>query len=443
MKQEFLNLLGIIALFLIANLTYSQTNPNPNSALDTLILDEMNEEHFPGVSTVIVKDNRVVWINSYGYSDIAKGTPVSDTTVFLLASVSKLFTATAAMQLSENNGIDLEDDINQHLPWILQIPSFPADTVTIRQLMTHTASIRDNEAAMLNYYGYPDPTITLGDCMERYFSTAGSDYSATANFLSNPPGSVFEYSNMATALNGYCVEQASGIPFDEYCNIHIFDKLCMNKTAWFFADIDSTVAAIPYHFSGGNYLPYPHYGFADYPNGQLRSTATDLAHFMIAFLNGGNFGSNSILSPSSINQMWTPQIPSLDPYQGLSWYQEVLFHNGGAAWLWGHNGGMDGVSADMYLDPINKIGICVLANGEGDALNICDGLYNYALTLNVSSGSTPHCLTTNITETSPNLSEKKLIGIIDLLGRLSPLKPNTPLVKIFSDGSTERVFIIE
>jgi CubicO group peptidase (beta-lactamase class C family) len=447
MKTKVLKILGIIVNILITvDNVNSQPNPNPNpsASIDAFILSEMNTERLPGASTVIVKDNKIVWIKSYGFADVANLIPVRDTTVFLLASVSKLFTGTAAMQLFENNVINLNDDVNQYLPWKLEIPEFLSNQITIKQLMTHTSSIQDNDAVMDTYYDYPDPSITLADCMERYFATSGIDYNPIANFLPNAPGTIYEYSNIATALNGYLVELASGMPFDKYCKTNIFDKLCMVKTSWFFSDFDSSHVARPYQYSGGNYIPYTHYGFADYPDGQLRSTVTDMANFMIAYLNGGTFGTNSLLSPSSINQMWTPQIPSLDAYQGLNWYQEEFFQTSGTTLLWGHNGGEQGASTDIYLDPVNKIGICVLTNGEGNALYICDELYDYALTLSSSSGITPGCLlSTGINEISSNSVEKKLIKIIDFTGRETKLKTNTPLIKIYSDGSVEKVFIFE
>jgi CubicO group peptidase (beta-lactamase class C family) len=412
MKKQILQIICVYILALISSITVlSQTNPNPNPAVDAFILNEMALERFPGVSAVIVKDGKIVWIQSYGFADVANAIPVEDTTMFMLASVSKLFTGTAAMQLSENNQIQLDDDVNQYLPWTLQIPGFPISSVTFRQLMTHSSSIKDNHAPMLTYYGYPDPTITLEDCMQRYFEPSGSDYSPTANFLPNTPGSVYEYSNMATALIGYLVQLASGMPFDQYCSQNIFSQLCMDKTSWFFADFDSTHVARPYQFSGGNYIPYAHYGYADYPNGQLRSNVKDLANFMIAYLNGGSFGTNSILSATSISQMWTEQIPSLDPTQGLSWYKEVIYHSSGTTMLWGHNGGGEGVSTEIYLDPVNKIGISVLTNGEGNAIYIIDELYNYALTLNPATGFIPDCITLSIAEVNPTQENEILITV--------------------------------
>jgi CubicO group peptidase (beta-lactamase class C family) len=219
---------------------------------------------------------------------------------------NRVQTATAIMQLMENNQLNLDDNINDHLPFSIQIPGFPNVPITFRQLMTHTSSIQDNYTFMDTYYNSPDPLLSLAECMSRYFPTNGEDYS-TANFLNNSPGTVYEYSNIATALNGYLVQLISGMPFNEYCSSEIFDKLCMNKTAWFMADYDSSHVARPYQYSAGNYIPYAHYGFADYPSGQLRSNVVDMANFMIAMMNSGNFGGNSILTSASVNAMLTVQ----------------------------------------------------------------------------------------------------------------------------------------
>ena len=427
-------------LFLAISLSYQsigQINPNPSGSVDALIQSEMNTEHFPGVSTIIVKDGEIVWIESYGYADVDNMVPVEDTTVFLLASMSKVFTGTASMQLFEQGLIDLDTDISSYLTWPLDIPGYESDSVTIRQLMTHTSSIEDGPAMDL-YYDYPDPTISLGDCIQRYFSMSGADYDPIDNFFDNAPGTTYNYSNMGTALNGFVTESVSGIPFDDFCEDNIFDPLCMKKTAWHFADFDSVHIARPYQYTGGNYVAYPHYGFADYPDGQLRSNSLDLGNFMIAYLNGGTLGTNSILNQLSINEMWTPQVPALDPTQGLNWYQEELFYNGGSSMLWGHNGGEDGVSTDMYLDPINNIGICVLTNGEGNAIYICDELYDYALSLNPVASINPECGGTNSIDTLTS-DNAEIVKIVDFMGREIDFQTNVPCIILYSDGSTERL----
>ena len=169
--QGYLKFTLFILIFINFQLFSLAQNPNPSTVLDAVILNEMSTRHFPGASTIIVKNGKIVWVESYGYADIANSLTVVDTTVFLLASVSKLFTGTAAMQLYESEIIDLDADVNNYLPWSVDVPNFTNDSITARQLMTHTASINDNWGVMSTYYGYPDPTISLSNCMENYFTT--------------------------------------------------------------------------------------------------------------------------------------------------------------------------------------------------------------------------------------------------------------------------------
>ena len=227
--QKYPYLIVLLVLFhACQQITFAQNpNPNPNTVLDSEILDEMSTQHFPGVSSIIVKNGKIVWVESYGYADIVNSISVEDNTVFLLASVSKLFTGTAALQVYEKGIIDIDRDVNNYLPWLVKVPNFTNDSITARQLMTHTSSIDDKWGVMSTFYDYPDPTIPLSSCMENYFTTSGSYYSATDNFLNQTPGSTYKYSNMGSALNGYLVEASSGIPFDDYCDENLFEQLCM------------------------------------------------------------------------------------------------------------------------------------------------------------------------------------------------------------------------
>ena len=367
-------------------------NPNPSASVDNYILDEMEAENAPGMSTLIVKGGEIVWLNHYGFADLENNVTVSDSTAFMLASISKVFTGTALMHLRQSGHINLDEDINNYLDFDIDIPNFETDSITFRMLMTHTASILDNDTPMDTYYSNGDPTISLSDVIQRYFSTSGSDYNTSLNFSNNAPGTAYEYSNMGTALAGYMVEAVSGMDFSEYCNTHIFDKLCMNTTSWYLADYDTNTVARPYQWSGNQYVPYAHYGFADYPDGQLRSTSLDLANFLLAYLQDGTFNGQELISSASINEMLALQIVPLDATQGLNWYlEDVFLSGGGTVSLWGHNGGESGVSTDMYIDRANNIGVAVISNGEGDNLNVVDELYNYALTLSPSGVGPPPC----------------------------------------------------
>ena len=367
-------------------------NPNPSPELDDYILAEMDYENLPGMSTLIVKGGEIVWVESYGMADIENDVPVSDNTAFLMASVSKLFMATAFMQLEEDGLIDLDEDINTYLPFDVFNPNYPNISITSRMLMTHTSSIADDWSSMDTHYTIGDPTITLGDYMEMYFSTSGVDYDAQNNFNNDLPGTDFDYSNMAADLAGYLVEVVSEELFSEYSNTHVFDELCMDNTSWYLSDFDTLNVARPYDWQGSQFDPYPHFGFPGYTSGLLRSNVLDLANFMIAYLQNGLFNNNQLLSEASINEMLTFQVPDIDDTQGINWYtEEIYLSGGGVVDLWGHNGGEGGSTTELYINPDNQIGIVVLSNGEGELLYVVDELYDYALSLTTSGVGNPSC----------------------------------------------------
>jgi len=367
-------------------------NPNPSPELDDYILAEMDYENLPGMSTLIVKGGEIVWVESYGMADIENNVPVTDYTAFLMASVSKLFMATAFMQLEEDGLIDLDEDVNIYLPFDVFNPNYPNISITSRMLMTHTSSIADDWSSMDTHYTIGDPTITLGDYMEMYFSTSGVDYDAQNNFNNDLPGTDFDYSNMAADLAGYLVEVVSEELFSEYSNTHVFDELCMDNTSWYLSDFDTLNVARPYDWQGSQFDPYPHFGFPGYTSGLLRSNVLDIANFMIAYLQNGLFNNNQLLSEASINEMLTFQVPDIDDTQGINWYtEEIYLSGGGVVDLWGHNGGEGGSTTELYINPDNQIGIVVLSNGEGELLYVVDELYDYALSLTTSGVGNPSC----------------------------------------------------
>ncbi|MEO1715276.1 MAG: serine hydrolase, partial [Bacteroidota bacterium] len=255
-----------------------------------------------------------------------------------------------------------------------------------------TASIRDNFGAMENYYAFGDPVLSLGEVMTRYFTVNGEDYNPNQNFYSAEPGTEYRYTNMGIALLGYLVEVISGTPFSDHTIQQQFEPLCMPDTRWYLSELDTNQIARPYATQGSSYQPIDHYSFADYPNGLLRSSVLDLAQWMVTYLEEGQLGNTEMLSPATIQSMWSPQIPTIEPSQGLVWYQEELFlDNGGSAFLWGHNGGEAGTSTDVYFDPDNDLALAILANGEGTNLFIADALYNYGLSLEATGNSSLSC----------------------------------------------------
>jgi CubicO group peptidase (beta-lactamase class C family) len=128
---------------------FAPTSPahvNLSSSLDSFIVAQMNSQHVAGLAACIVKSGRVVWNGNYGFADIARNKPVTDSTIFMLASISKTVTATALMQLYEAGRFQLDDSVNGHLPFAVRNPNFPSVPITFRMLLTHRSSIQDRSA---------------------------------------------------------------------------------------------------------------------------------------------------------------------------------------------------------------------------------------------------------------------------------------------------------
>ena len=154
--------------------------------------------------------------------------PVTPETLFLIGSVSKTITATALMQLFEEGKFGLDDDIDNYLPFHVDIPFQPDAPVTFRQLLTHTASIDDNPD-YINCPGWctygssigpfvtrgADSPVSLADFTKGYLTPDGPYYDWDRNFELAAPGTKSDYSNMGLVIVGYLVEVISGVPFDQ------------------------------------------------------------------------------------------------------------------------------------------------------------------------------------------------------------------------------------
>jgi CubicO group peptidase (beta-lactamase class C family) len=317
----------------------------------------------PSISACVVHDGHPRWIGSYGMANLELGIPAEDTTLFMLASVSKTIVGIALLQLWENGAFELDEDISHYLPFEFNHPLFPEDAITFRMLLTHTASVGDNTMVMSSTTVYGDSPIPLDEYTRDYFATDGSFYDSALNFIDRPPGTLWWYSNQGITLAAYLVEAISAIPFPRYCRDSIFSPLGMNQTSWHLAGLDTGNVAIPYFCQLGSFTPYSHYGYAYYPAGSLRTSTRQLAAILMAISRGGGYGGYQMLNSSTIDTMFTSQIPYIRPLQGMVWYRNEIAGNT----VWCHTGLDGGVSTFMGYCPTKDLGVIVLTNGDEES----------------------------------------------------------------------------
>jgi CubicO group peptidase (beta-lactamase class C family) len=276
-----------------------------------------------GMSVVEVCDGQISFSKGYGIADYDDEIPITDSTLYRIASISKSVTATALMILYDQGLFGLDDDINAYLGYAVRNWHYPNDPITFRMLLSHTSTIVDGTkyTNFLNatYSQNPPPAASA------YFVSGGAYYSSNI-FLNRKPGTYFTYSNSNFGLIGTLIEKISGVRFDIFCRQNIFDPLGM--TASFnIQDIPNiSNVAVLYRYIGNNWIPQAdnyngvmppplnldqytvgNNGFIFGPQGGLRTSANDLAVFMLMLANYGTYEAASILESNTAQLMKTIQ----------------------------------------------------------------------------------------------------------------------------------------
>ena len=363
---------------------YRTNNFRDETELFNFIESIMATHFIPGLSISIAKGGNIVWNNHFGYANINENTVVDENTMFILSSASKTITATALMQLFQQDLFMLNDDVADYLPFDVNHPDYPEVPITFKMLLSHTSGIKDNWNFMPYYNG--DSPLELDYYLNQYFTPEGDFYDSDLNFTDYTPGTSFSYSNNGVALIGLLVEEISGQSFDEYCIENIFDPLGMDDAYWFLSEIENiNKVAFPHQLAPGltsTLSVLENYGYSDYPSGQLRTTSNNLAKFMITFMNNGMYNGIEILNPETIEIMKTVHYPNAASDQGLIWYYRYL--NEGT--VFGHSGGDLGSSTDMFISFSNDVGVVILSNSShGGMSQIGNAVFEYAETTDFTS----------------------------------------------------------
>lgn len=352
-----------------------------------LLTEEINkiyeQKKFNGFSVSIVDEKGTLYENGFGFSDIENNKKYTIKTIQNIGSVSKTFAGIALLKAQELGKLKLDDPIEKYLSFKVINPNFPESKITIRQLATHTSSIIDNEFySSKNYYlksnqnldglkmtfednqsfNPSDSLITLKTYLENVLTKDG-EWNKNS-FSANKPGTIYEYSNVATALAAFIIENATGQSYDQFTEKYILKPLMMNNSGWKLDDVDFTKFS---RLSENPTTPLPYYQLVTYPDGGFITNINDLSKYLTELIKGYN-GNGTILTKESYTEYFKPQLSASNfterntknPYNES--YNVGIFMGFGHSGFIGHTGGDPGIMSIMFFDPKTNIGRIMIFN---------------------------------------------------------------------------------
>jgi CubicO group peptidase (beta-lactamase class C family) len=326
------------------------TSADLEAFFDGIIPMQLERSDIAGATVLVMKDGQVLLQKGYGFADEKKRTPVDPaTTLFRLASISKLSTWISVMQLQEQGKLDIDTDVNQYLDFQIR-PAF-GKPITLRNLMTHTGGFEEenNDVIIID----PKYAISLRDFLirnqpERLFS----------------PGTIPGYSNYGVGLASYIVQRVSGEPFEQYTERHIYTPLKMMHST-FYQPLPKTLTASEGYPEDSTKKPIGFEIFNPVGAGGYSSTAADMGRLGLALLNGGELDGARILKPETLAAMWTPQFRASNSMPPIDMgFYETWRNN--LRWI-GHGGDLIAFHSLFVVEPTQKLVLFVSFNSAGSA----------------------------------------------------------------------------
>jgi len=301
----------------------------------------------PGVVVGVVSGDDLIWAQSYGLADLEEARPMRVDSRFRMASHSKLFTATAIMQLREAGRLRLDDPVSDYLPWFRVQPTTADDPpITIEHLLTHSSGLPREAGPHWTDLDFPS--------VEEFRALTPDRRAAY------PAETRWKYSNYAYTLAGMIVEAVSGMSWADYLQANIFDPLGMSASS---IDREDPLLATGY----GRRMPDGSREIMPFVDARsmaaatgLSSTVGDMARFVSAQFREGTRGENRLLSTASLREMHRVRMLENDWSRGQGIGFSVM--RVGDELHIGHGGGYPGYTTHTRIHLGGEVGVIVLTN---------------------------------------------------------------------------------
>jgi CubicO group peptidase (beta-lactamase class C family)/D-alanyl-D-alanine dipeptidase len=356
MPYPLLSSLAVVFFLVWPNLVRGQAQVAPPEdyvgavqVLDQFISHEVADKRLPALSIALVNDQKIVWARGYGFTDTARTKLATAETVYRVASVSKLFTDLAVMQLVEKGKLDLDAPVRKYLPDFKPINPFD-QPITLRRLMSHRSGLV-REPPEGNYF---DPSVTALD---------RTVLSLNRTELVYQPGTRTKYSNAGIAVVGRVVEKTQNQPFARYLHQRVLGPLGMARSGFEpTPDLKRDLAAAVMWTYDGREFPAPTFELGMAPAANLYSTVIDLGRFLSALFAGGRGPGGQVVQAGTLQQMWTPQFVGQGEKSGFGLGFSIAEFEGRQRV--GHSGALYGFATELAALPGDKLGVVVAASRD-------------------------------------------------------------------------------
>jgi len=400
-KKIFRIILFLVLLLIIGFVSFLLYETKDDIDADLSNIEEKltkfyNSERMGGFAVSVFNADRIVYSKGFGYANMETKQPYTSETQQLIASISKTTIGIALMKAEELKLLNVDDPINDHLPFEVYNPLFPEDEITIKHLATHTSSLDYNESVVESLYVNESNTEgSLKSFMSDYFRTG--KYGAIT-FTENKPGTDWNYSNIGSALAAYIVEYTSGLSFAAFTQTHIFDPLELSNTYWTVAESDSALHTTYYEPDEDSVSKVSTSGVVLYPCRDIITDIEDLTKYCQAIISKDP----KLLKQSSFDRMLSPQLNSSitnlpDDNNGL--FFMIDRNNYGITYqLTGMDGGDNCIQTMMWFDPQTRLGYIFMGNTGFTDLNWSNHIrvYNALVSLGYNNSIKNGSLASNL-----------------------------------------------
>lgn len=342
-KITFLMLMLLMLAIVLPVFAQSEAS----ATLDTMIPPLMEEHGVPGVAIALVENGEVTWVQSYGLADVESQTPVTEDTLFSVASIGKAFTVWGTMQLVQEGVLDLDAPVSTYLTrWQLPASRYDHDQVTIRRILSHTAGL-----GIGGYRGTPlnQPLPTIEEKL--------SEFGVELKVITEP-GTAFRYSGGGYLLLQLIIEEVTGQRFEDFITERVLQPLNITaSTIDWSAEAHGAVTATAYDRRDRALDPVLHLAKA---SGGLYMTAGDLAAFVAAHLDSSDPAGRGLLTADSLHEILIPADATEGEYASGYFVRELA---DGSRVDW-HDGIQPGWRTLFTLDETRQDGIVILTNSE-------------------------------------------------------------------------------